>query len=272
MQDNQSTYSIRHVTLAFDEELERLELQAEMGWKQEYRHLQMFGLVNGMRVLELGSGPGFVTERLAATLPDSHITALEFDGDLIEYARRRLAGRDRLQFVQASVMDTGLPDDTYDYAIARLLFLHLHHPLDAAREILRVLKPGGKLVIIDLDDGVFGAVQPDLEALPAIMRKIASAQAARGGNRHIGRSLPRLLAEAGFTDIELDAAVQHSDLQGIEGFRKQFDSRRFAGFHAKGILSDEEFAQLQHASRLLGQSPDAYAMMLFLLACGTKPF
>jgi ubiquinone/menaquinone biosynthesis C-methylase UbiE len=271
MQDFQSTYNVRRVVLSFEEEMERLKLQASMGWQQEFRHLQWFGLQSGMRVLELGSGPGFVTERLLDELPDSLITALEIDGKLLDYARTKLLNRPNLEFVQASVMETGLPDGMYDFAIARLLFLHLHHPLAAAREIYRVLKPGGKLVIIDLDDGIFGAVQPDLEALPSILRKVAASAAERGGNRLIGRSLPRLLAQAGFADVDIDAVIQHSDLHGIEGFQRQFDSRRFAGFRARGIITEEEFEQLCCASEQLGHSSDAYAMMVYLLACGTKP-
>ncbi len=271
MKDFQSTYNVSRVALSFEEEMERLKLQASMGWRQELRHLAWFGLQNGMRVLELGSGPGFVTEQLLDHLPDSPVTALEVDGKLLDYARTRLSNRPNLAFVQASVMETGLPDGQYDFAIARLLFLHLHHPLEAAREIHRVLKPGGKLVIIDLDDGLFGVVHPDLEVLPSILRKIAASAAARGGNRLIGRSLPRLLAQAGFADVDLDAVVQHSDLHGIEGFKQQFDSRRFAGFRNRGMITNEEFEQLSRASEQLSHSSDAYAMMIFLMACGTKP-
>ncbi len=271
MQDYQSTYNVSKAVLSFEEEMERLKLQARMGWQQELRHLQWFGLQNGMRVLEVGSGPGFVTERLLESMPDSPITALEIDGKLLDYARTRLPNRPNLEFVQASVMETGLPDDTYDFAIARLLFLHMHHPLEAAREVLRVLKPGGKLVIIDLDDGIFGAVHPDMEAMPSILRKVAASVAARGGNRMIGRSLPRLLTQAGFADIDMDAVIQHSDLHGIEGFRWQFDSRRFDGFRARGIITDEEFEQLSRASEQLSHSSDAYAMMVYVMACGVKP-
>ena len=50
-------------------EVERLRDQALMCWEKDARTLEWFGLHNGMSVLELGSGPGFITEQLLAVLP-----------------------------------------------------------------------------------------------------------------------------------------------------------------------------------------------------------
>lgn len=61
MEERKSTYIIRHATWGFQAELERLKVQALMGWKKEFRNLSWYGLQNGMKVLQLGSGPGFVT-------------------------------------------------------------------------------------------------------------------------------------------------------------------------------------------------------------------
>jgi SAM-dependent methyltransferase len=169
------------------------------------------------------------------------------------------------------VYDTGLPDNSYDFAIARLLFLHLHNPVEAAREIYRVLKPGGKLVIIDIDDGIFGAVSPNINLLPSVLNKLADHQSSKGGNRYIGRSLPRLLAKAGYIDLDIDTIIQHSDLHGIEGFKRQFDIKRFMGFYNNGIINEEEFDQIKQASENINNSPEAYAMMTFVMACGKKP-
>ncbi len=52
-------------------EIQRLAAQARSGWDKESRTLSWFGLKDGMSVLELGSGPGFITEQLVALLPTS---------------------------------------------------------------------------------------------------------------------------------------------------------------------------------------------------------
>lgn len=271
--DSRSTYNSQTTVLSFQEELERLRIQAVMGWTKEFRNLAWYGLRNGMRVLEVGSGPGYITEQLLNSLPDSEITSLEIDHTLQSQAKERLkdVSSERLQFMESSIYQMDLPDDTFDFVVARLIFLHLHNPIEAAQEIYRVLKPGGRLAIIDVDDGVFGAVNPDIPALHTVLMKIADYVAQHGGNRLIGRSLPRLLSESGYIHIDMDTVLQHSDLLGIEGFKQQFNLQRFVHFVEKGIISEEEFAQLQGAFEAINHSPEAYAMMNFITACGTKP-
>ena len=273
MEERKSTYNIQHSSIGMEAEVNRLKVQAQMGWEKEFRNLQWFGLQDGMKVLEVACGPGFMTEKLVENLPNSQITALDIDQGLLDQAKGLLehVPAERVQFVQASAYQMGLPDNEYDFAIARLLFLHLHDPLQAAQEIMRVLKPGGKLVIIDIDDGIFGVIEPEMEILPLILRKIAKSQASNGGNRHIGRSLPRLLASAGYQDVDMDAVIQHSDLQGLDGFKQQFDSERFTGFYKRGTINAMEFENLKQSYDDFSQNADAYAMMVFLMACGTKP-
>ncbi|RIX50273.1 SAM-dependent methyltransferase [Paenibacillus nanensis] len=273
MQERRSTYRIQHASLGFESEMKRLENQAHMGWSKEFRNMKWYGLGDGMEVLELGSGPAYFTEQLVRNLPQSQVTALEIDKLLITKAEQMLSDipDSRLRFVEASVYETGLPDHAFDFAVARLLFLHLYHPLDAAKEIFRVLKPGGKFVIIDVDDGIFGAIHPEPESLQTILGKIAEYIASRGGNRYLGRTIPRLMQEAGFIDIELDATLQHSDIHGLEGFKEQFNIQLFKRFLDIGVLEAAEFEHLQVAADALHTSPDAFAMMSFVMGYGTKP-
>ncbi|MCJ7842034.1 class I SAM-dependent methyltransferase [Lederbergia sp. NSJ-179] len=268
-----STYNISRSNIGMEAEVERLQVQALMGWEKEFRHLKWFGLSDGMKVLEVGCGPGFITEKLVDSLPKSKISALDIDENLLVKAKQRLnkASDTNVEFIQASVYDTGLPDNEYDFVIARLVFLHLYEPLKAALEIFRVLKPGGKLVIIDLDDGIFGAVEPKIDHFHSIIDKFIAMQGKAGGNREIGRSLPRLLESTGFSNIEMDAISVHSDLVGIEGFKEQFNPKRFEPFYKKGYLSKSDFQSIEKAFENLLTNPDSYAMMIFLLACGTKP-
>ncbi|WP_054955575.1 class I SAM-dependent methyltransferase [Paenibacillus dakarensis] len=273
MKDRRSTYNIQNAVLGVPDEIERLRVQATMSWYKELRTLQWYGLQDGMSVLEVGSGPGYITEQLLHSLPNSHITSLEIDQALQNQAKILLRDvpADRIKFVEASVYSTGLPDHSFDFVVARLIFLHLHDPLEAAQELYRVLKPGGKLVIIDIDDGVFGTVNPDIPSLHTILRKIADAVAQKGGNRFIGRSLPRLLRDSGYIDIDIDSIIQHSDVHGIDGFKRQFDMNRFVDLYNYGVINSDEMEQMKQASEAIQHSSEAYGMMTFIMACGTKP-
>ena len=140
-----------------EKEIERLRGQALWGWDKQSRNLSWFGLVDGMSILELGSGPGFVTEQLIALCPNGHITCVEIDPDLILPAEQYLQSKGlegHYTIVQGDIMNMDLPDDTFDFAFARLVFQHLRDPRAALAEIRRVLKPGCKLVIDDIDIGL----------------------------------------------------------------------------------------------------------------------
>jgi ubiquinone/menaquinone biosynthesis C-methylase UbiE len=158
----ESSYQASTYNLELDAEIQRLKAQVLLSWEKEARTLKWFGLTDGMNVLEAGIGPGFFTEKLLELLPNSSVTSIENDPALHEKAIGYLEdkGGDRVNPFQASVMDTGLEDNTFDFAIARLLFAHLPEPVAAAREIFRILKPSGKLMIIDSDADLFWLTNP----------------------------------------------------------------------------------------------------------------
>jgi ubiquinone/menaquinone biosynthesis C-methylase UbiE len=242
-------------------------------WRKESRNLAWLGLRDGMSVLDLGCGPGHFTERLAETLPNTAITALDVDPAMIEAARGRLAERfgGRMTFKQGPAEQTGLPDGSFDFAIARLLFQHLREPLLVAREAHRVLKQGGRLVVIDDDDDLFGVVEPAVPRLGQLLAKYGEAQARRGGNRRVGRWLTRLLRDAGFIDVDQESVAIHSDEAGLAECFPQLDARPLDWLAAAGYLTRAEQAEFQAARREFFGSAEPFAILLLFMASGTKP-
>jgi ubiquinone/menaquinone biosynthesis C-methylase UbiE len=253
-------------------QMKHLRFQALLGWHKEARNLTWFGLQDGMQILEIGSGPGFITRQLLELCPNSKVTALEVKPAMLELARQNLTPEQlmRTQFIQASVMDTCLPESSFDFALARMVFLHLPDPLGASRQVYRLLRPGGKLVVVDIDDGVYGILDPLITEFPAIMEKLAQAQASRGGDRYIGRRLWRILRAAGFVNLDLEVVAQHSDASGLEAFRPLLDLQRLESLRKSGLLDEGQVAKLQTAAESFWASPDAYVMMLFLMICGER--
>ena len=255
-------------------EIERLAAQAHSGWDKESRTLSWFGLKDGMSVLELGSGPGFITEQLVTLVPTSPITCVEIDRTLLDQAEQHLhhKAKGRLHFVAGSVMDTRLERDQFDFAYARLLFQHLPDPLGAATEIWRVLKPGGKLVIYDIDDQLFGLFEPALPEFAPVLEAFGQGQAARGGNRQIGRSLWRILTAAGFRTIDLEVVGSHSAESGVEPFLRHIHPDRMLSLVKGGLLSEEDLERFRAALTAWAALPDAYTLWLSLMICGEKPY
>jgi ubiquinone/menaquinone biosynthesis C-methylase UbiE len=264
------SYDVRKEHRDTESEIERLRAQALLHWDQEAATLTRFGLRDGMALLELGSGPGFVTEQLLHLIPNSTITCLEIDSMLVERAKAYLksSGGDRLRFVNASIMDTGLPDNQFDFAYARFLFQHLPDPTGAAREVLRVLKPGGMLVISDVDD-TLTVFEPRLPEFELALARFAKAQAAQGGDRFVGRKLPRILERAGFRNPQLELAAFHTDIIGMEAALPQIHPDRLLPLVQYGLLTQEEWdAILEGRQRFLASDP--FIMMALVMAGAEK--
>jgi SAM-dependent methyltransferase len=255
-----------------DTEVARLRDQALLWWPGEFRALEWFGLRDGMSVLELGSGPGFITEQLLLRFPNSKVTAVERDSGLVEQAMKYLGERfpNRLDIVLASVMETGLPENSFDFAFARFLFQHLPDTVGAARETLRVLKPGGKLVINDPDERLHLWDPPARPEIDAIGEKFIDAHAAKGGNRFIGRRLPRILRDAGFVDLQLESIVHHSDILGIDVLFPKQEPGHLEEAVAAGIITEHDRNLLEADSEEFYAS-DPIVLLTIFSAAGTKP-
>ncbi len=179
-------------------ELRRLELQSTLLLDRELSLVRAMGLGADDRLIDIGSGPGFVTGALSNLARET--IGLEPDDELRRVASELVAPRhERLAFRRGLADATGLPAASADFIYARFLYQHLPNPLAALCEARRVLAPGGRVCVLDVDDGwaTLHPTPPPWDRLRALVRE---AQARQGGDREIGRKLPGLLAEAGFTE------------------------------------------------------------------------
>jgi ubiquinone/menaquinone biosynthesis C-methylase UbiE len=269
-----SSYDPDHLGRTFDEETERLRAQVALSWPMEQRRLSMLGIVNGKRVVEPGCGPGFVTERLARFLPDSRITALDNDRRMLGLARRNLENQGlnrRVELVEAAAEATGLASGVFDAAISRYLFQHLPDPVAAATEIRRILRRGGVHIIIDIDDGLWGIAEPNFKEFAEWHARRASAQQARGGNRFRGRSLARILRQAGYARVVMDVFACHSDDVGIDAFATQIEPDQFIPLLEDGLLTVADYARAKALYKRFRQSPGSFVLAIGFIAYGENP-
>jgi SAM-dependent methyltransferase len=121
------------------------------------------------RILEVGPGPGHLAERLATRSVTARMVGLDIDPAMLAVARTRAtrAGlADRLELVEGDVAALPFPDGSFDLVVSSFSVHHWPDPAAGFREIGRVLRRHGVVLVYDLPDawGRFETGAPGLEA------------------------------------------------------------------------------------------------------------
>jgi ubiquinone/menaquinone biosynthesis C-methylase UbiE len=104
----------------------------------------------GSRVLEVAPGPGYFSIELAK-LGSYAITGMDLSETMVELARQKAAEAGvKASFVQGSASNMPLQKSSFDFLLCRAAFKNFAEPVQALREMCRVLRPGGRALIIDL--------------------------------------------------------------------------------------------------------------------------
>jgi arsenite methyltransferase len=102
-----------------------------------------------MVAADVGAGTGFITAGLAPLVKKVYV--LDGSPKMLAVARRNLQNFSNLEFREADGLALPLPDGSVDAVFANMYLHHIPEPLDAIRELVRILRPGGRLVITDMD-------------------------------------------------------------------------------------------------------------------------
>lgn len=104
----------------------------------------------GSRVLEVAPGPGYFSIELAM-LGDYQVTGLDISKSFVEIARKNaIDAAVNVDFQEGNVSAMPFEDDSYDFIICQAAFKNFAEPVEAICEMFRVLKAGGRAVILDL--------------------------------------------------------------------------------------------------------------------------
>jgi ubiquinone/menaquinone biosynthesis C-methylase UbiE len=117
---------------------------------RRYAQLVAQSVSEGATILELAPGPGYLSIELAK-MGNYHIVGLDISPTFVEIAqaKAREAGVD-IDFRQGNASHMPLAGDLFDFIVCSAAFKNFSEPVQALDEMYRVLKPGGKALIIDL--------------------------------------------------------------------------------------------------------------------------
>lgn len=109
------------------------------------------GKFPGGRCLDIGCGQGNTTRMLAEVLEPAECIGLDYDSKLVAYAEAQPGNQDGTRFVQGNAMQLDFPDASFDVVFTRYLLVHMTDPMAVIREMMRVVKPGGKVIAFEPD-------------------------------------------------------------------------------------------------------------------------
>jgi SAM-dependent methyltransferase len=166
-------------------------LEWKMG-RPEDRILALLRLEGDERILDAGCGSGFHSLLLARAVPRGEVVAVDVSTEMLDRLRRNAVHErldERIRVLRADGLDLPLPEGSFDRALSAAVWHHLDDPQAACDELVRVLEPGGRVVVSDL------LVAPSGGAGPAIP----------GHDRAFGPDdMRRVLERAGLVHVEVE--------------------------------------------------------------------
>jgi arsenite methyltransferase len=229
--------------------------------------LEQLGLSKGESVLDVGSGPGFLAESVADAVGTSgRVVGVDISDDLVARSKRR-NNRSWLSFCVGDATALDEPDAAYDAVVCTQVAEYIPEVDEALSEVERVLKPGGRYVIVATDwDGVVWH-----SGSPERMSRIMRSWEAHCAHPRLPRHLKNHLLKAGL-EIQRASAFPILNLawsndsysKGLSALICDF-VRSKGGINAKSALS-----WYQELSELSKQGDYFFSSTRFMF-CGKKP-
>lgn len=109
-------------------------------------------LTSGERVIDIGTGPGFVAREMCAVVaPSGRVLGVDTSEPMLERARARCAAWRFAEFERGDATQLPAKDGTFDAAVSVQVFEYVANVETALGEMHRVLRPGGRAVVVSTD-------------------------------------------------------------------------------------------------------------------------
>jgi ubiquinone/menaquinone biosynthesis C-methylase UbiE len=178
-----------------------LRILAQVVQEHKQRVYGLLKVQTGHRVLDVGCGPGTDTIPFAQLVgPAGQVVGIDMDEAMIVAANRQAqeAGvSDRVQHKLGDASSMPFGDNYFDACHAERVFMHLRNPDQVLAGMIRVTKPGGRIVVTDPDGASISFDTPEAD----IERRIVLFWAKKHNNGYAARQLYRLFKQQGLTEI-----------------------------------------------------------------------
>ncbi|HXC53396.1 MAG TPA: methyltransferase domain-containing protein [Candidatus Limnocylindrales bacterium] len=235
-------------------------------------------LTPGMRLLDVGCGPGSITRGFAERLAPGQVVGLDLSTETLAAAREDAAehGLDNLQYERGSIYELPFPDASFDAVFAHQVIQHLSEPAAALREMLRVLRSGGWLAVRDVDWGTV-AYWPADPWIDRFIEVHLATWSRNGGEPRQGRKLRELFNAANVADLTITASTwcYATPAETIEWGNSYAERLLTSPMGERAVeyghATRSDLEQMASAFRAWALHPDAFWSFTHVAALARKP-
>jgi arsenite methyltransferase len=231
---------------------------------QRQKVLSVLALRQGERVLDVGSGPGLLAHEMAATVgPNGRVRGIDISEDMLALSRNRCAEQPWTEFQRADASKLPYADGDFDAAVSTQVYEYVPDVPAALAELYRVMRPGGRVLILDTDYGSL-IINTDNEERLA---RILDAWDEHFVHPALPRVLSRHLRDAGFVIRRREALPMFNPEYRDDTFAKSVLSLMASfAIGRKGVSEAEARAWLAEFAELEAQGRFFFSLNRYLFA------
>ncbi len=227
----------------------------------------------GAEVLSVGCGPGVILREVAALDRSIKATGIDISEDRIQDAQQRHRAVGTMNFLRGDAHEMGFPSNRFDLVYSRMLFQYLKDKERAMREMVRVCRAGGTVLLQDLDGQLLWHY-PEDPVMQRTTEKVVGALGATGFDPFVGRKLFSFAHKAGLQQIDVQAESYHLIAgEAAPEILKQWELKlEIAQPQLEKLLGGEAQAK-EHSHRFLQylRRPDTLTYSTVFTVTGKKP-
>ena len=235
-------------------EVERLHRQGAALARDAEAMLDLIGVAEGWSCLDLGCGPGGITDLMSRRAGSGRVIGLDKDNEFLEHARARAPAN--VEFRRGDAYSPDLPPASFDLVHLRFVASTAGEPERLIESAIRLCRPGGVVALQEPDCDSLNCYPPH-PAWDRLKNAVVGAFSGVGADVYLGRRLYGMVRQAGLVNVHYRPfviGVRSSD--PMVDFLPATAESLHATIIRLGLMREDEFAGLLAETRRHLQKPD----------------